>query len=113
MAAIELTISGVLFDKTQRTQQPVVLIGEATYRGLSIDASPPLPETPPDSGNVPAHPIFNPDHPAHPIVIVPPTEPPTDPDQKFQLVPVWSEDAGWSVVIAPVGDDVLLPTPSV
>lgn len=40
MAAVEITISGVLYDKVARTTQPVVLIGEASLTGLSIGGGP-------------------------------------------------------------------------
>lgn len=43
MAAVEVTISGVLFDKINRTTQNVVLIGEATLTGLGIGGGPIIP----------------------------------------------------------------------
>ena len=43
MAAVEVTISGVLYDKVNRTTQPVVLIGEATLTGLGVGGGPIIP----------------------------------------------------------------------
>lgn len=40
MSAVEVTISGVLFDKQNRTVQNVVLIGEATLTGLGVGGGP-------------------------------------------------------------------------
>ena len=40
MSAIEITISGVLYDKLSRTTRPVVLIGEASYTGLGVGGGP-------------------------------------------------------------------------
>jgi hypothetical protein len=40
MAAVEVTISGVLYDKLMRTTRPVVLIGEASLTGLSVGGGP-------------------------------------------------------------------------
>lgn len=47
MAAVEVTISGVLYDKLARTTRPVVLIGEATLTGLGVGGGP----MPPGSGS--------------------------------------------------------------
>jgi len=88
MAAIDITISGVLYDKLARTTRPVTIIGEASYTGLSVGGGPIIPPpviTPPDPPviNPPDPPItvpppgsppviLNPDaHPAHPIAIPP------------------------------------------
>ena len=43
MAAIAITISGVLYDKVARTTRNVVLIGEASYTGLGVGGGPILP----------------------------------------------------------------------
>lgn len=57
MAAVELTITGVLYDKLQRTVQSVVLIGEASYTGLGPGGGPIVPPGQPPGiwggGNVP------------------------------------------------------------
>jgi hypothetical protein len=102
MAAVEVTISGVLYDKLMRTTRPVVLIGEASLTGLSVGGGPmpgspgapshPIAEPPPgiwggpplypDIGGPgpqpgpghPSHPIYYPPTPTHPIVL-PPVEP--------------------------------------
>lgn len=106
MAAVEVTISGVLFDKLARTSRPVVLIGEATLTGLGVGGGPmppgegggqppgiwgpgdPFP-TPPIA-NVPGVPGYRPPgsppgiwpgpgplpHPEHPIVLPPEQVPP-------------------------------------
>ena len=81
MAAIEVTITGMLYDKLARTMQNVVLIGEASLTGLGVGGGPVIP--PPPSGGAPPHPehpIYPGAHPEHPIVNPPqpPTEPPTD-----------------------------------
>lgn len=88
MAAVEVTISGVLYDKLNRTTQNVVLIGEATLTGLGIGGGPIMPgpikppgQIWPDPGPLPhpEHPIAPggpPPHVEHPIVIpVPPNSP--------------------------------------
>lgn len=40
MAAVEVTISGVLYDRVNRTAQNVVLIGEATLSGVGVGGGP-------------------------------------------------------------------------
>lgn len=74
MAAVEVTISGVLYDKYNRTQQNVVLIGEGSLTGLGVGGGPIIPPGQPPSGAHPEHPIFYPPgtgpggaHPSHPI----------------------------------------------
>jgi hypothetical protein len=93
MAAVEITLSGVLYDKLSRTTQQVVLIGDASLTGLGVGGGP----MPPGQGGgqppgiwggpidpYPGHglpgapgtwPGQNPPHPAHPIV-TPPEGPP-------------------------------------
>lgn len=82
MAAVEVTITGVLYDKLARTTQQVVLIGEASLTGLGIGGGPiiPPPTTTPPSPGVPTHPIMLPGmpgwgdpHPSHPIYYPPGT----------------------------------------
>lgn len=103
MAAVEVTITGMLYDKLARTAQNVVLIGEATLTGLGVGGGPmpPGPGKPPGIwggsnepfptppiANVPGVPGYRPPgtiwpdppegiapHPEHPIVI-PPNVPP-------------------------------------
>ena len=115
MAAIEVTISGVLYDKLNRTTQQVVLIGEATYTGLGIGGGPIIPPTqPPIDPNAPrpSHPIMLPGmpgwgddlKPTHPIVLppdsVPPDcKPPTPPNPGDPTTPVPppAGSSGWPV----------------
>lgn len=107
MAAVELTVSGVLYDKHARTVQQVVLIGEASLTGLSVGGGPivgggggPLPPT--GGGERPAFPIAGPGPfppgPGYPPVvgggpIIPPEGPPdmTPPGDK----PPPAGAAGW------------------
>jgi hypothetical protein len=111
MAAVEVTITGMLYDKTMRTSRPVVLIGEASLTGLGVGGGPmpgggaPVdpgygyPEKPVDpgygipEGARPSHPIYYPGaRPEHPIVIPePPTEPPQPPSEPKPPPP----DGGW------------------
>jgi len=111
MAAVELTISGVLYDKIARTTQPVVLIGEASLTGLGIGGGPiGPPQQPPGSPGVPIHPIwgppgFNPPGPGMPPgigggPIIPPDQPPPDltpppPDMAIKPPP---PEGGWAYV---------------
>jgi hypothetical protein len=59
MSAVEVTISGVLYDKFNRTTQQVVLIGEAFLTGLGVGGGPIVP--PPFDPNAP--------RPSHPIML--------------------------------------------
>lgn len=61
MSSAEVTITGVLYDKVNRTSQNVVLIGEASLTGVGVGGGPIIPEGPPP-GIWPS-----PGHPAHPI----------------------------------------------
>jgi hypothetical protein len=79
MAAVEVTITGTLYDKANRTTQQVVLIGEASLSGVGVGGGPIIPPPSsgggyPPSGAHPSHPIYYPDaKPEHPIVLpVPP-----------------------------------------
>lgn len=94
MAAVEVTISGVLYDKYSRTTRPVVLIGEASLTGLGVGGGP-LPggdDKPPViwGGPIdpsPGHPLPGPPpviwgpndpRPTPPIYLPPNTPPPID-----------------------------------
>ena len=105
MAAVEITISGVCYDKLSRTARPVTIIGEATLTGLSVGGGP-MPggggegiwgPTDPFPGyGLPKPPL----HPAHPIVLPPdkpvdpPVDPPTNPpDPAWSWC--WSPQYGW------------------
>jgi hypothetical protein len=106
MSAVEVTISGMLYDRANRTTQNVVLIGEATLTGAGIGGGPiiPGPQPPgiwPSPGH-PAHPIAptppgiwpSPGHPAHPIAPGgPPPEPPPGGGDKPP-----PEEGGWGYV---------------
>jgi hypothetical protein len=59
VSAVEITISGVLYDKLNRTMQQVVLIGEASLTGLGVGGGPIIP--PPTDPNAP--------RPSHPIAL--------------------------------------------
>ena len=69
MAAVEVTISGVLYDKQSRTTRPVVIIGEASLTGLGVGGGP---IQPPDQGEGPPG-IWGPTdpRPSHPIAGIP------------------------------------------
>jgi hypothetical protein len=74
MAAIPISISGVLYDKTARTQQSVYIIGSAQIVGLSVGGGPIIPPdeaSPPEIGGGPIIPPGGgggqPPHPEHPI----------------------------------------------
>lgn len=79
MASVDITISGVLYDKIARTTQPVVLIGEAMLTGVGIGGGPIYPPSGGGGGERPPHvehPIPpRPDHGLPPIVPVPPDAP--------------------------------------
>lgn len=106
MSAVEVTISGILYDRAARTQQSVVLIGEATLTGLGVGGGPIVPEPPvqppgiwPSPGR-PTHPIARPGRPVDPgygvegpIVPPMPEEPPPDGGDKPP-----PEEGGWGFV---------------
>jgi hypothetical protein len=83
MAAAEVTISGILYDKLNRTTQQVVLIGEATLTGLGVGGGP----MPPGQ-----RPPWWPGHPEHPI---PPTVWPNPPQPGGPPLGTWGGDAPW------------------
>ena len=58
MAAVEVTITGMLYDKLARTSQNVVLIGEASLTGLGIGGGPIIPPGQPPGGGGPVDPGF-------------------------------------------------------
>lgn len=116
MAAVEVTISGVIFDKVYRTSRPVVLIGEASLTGLEVGGGPMPPGQggPPSiwpSPGHPAHPIAPggpppsiwPDpgrpHPEHPIALPPAPPEPIQPPIEWKAV--WHPEHGWVVVGIP------------
>ena len=111
MAAIPVTISGVLYDKVNRTTQNVTLIGLQSKSGLTVGGGPIIPETPPE---IPPPDLiiwqdpggYNPNDPNNPW---PPETPPPDEKPPFEVKVVWTEENGWAVVIIPTGEH---PTPS-
>lgn len=123
MAAVEVTISGMLYDKLARTTQNVVLVGEASLTGLGVGGGPIIPPsggggggggggtgiwgptdprpTPPIAGipGLPGGPGQQP-HPEHPWV--PPTPKPPEPVQPpIEWKAVWHPQEGWVVVGIP------------
>jgi hypothetical protein len=62
MAAVEVTITGMLYDRLARTTQNVVLIGEASLTGVGVGGGPILPPQQPPGGSSghPEHPIWGP-----------------------------------------------------
>lgn len=117
MAAVEVTITGVLFDKLARTAQNVVLIGEASLTGVGVGGGPIIPPGAAPPGGAPGFPIFlppgtgwlpgGPSAPGgyppsveHPIVIPPPpTQPPQPPSDVKPPPPEggwgWHPEYGW------------------
>jgi len=114
MSAVEVTITGMLYDKVARTTQNVVLVGEASLTGLSPGH--PLPQPPGGGGEGiwgptdprPQPPIYFPPggrppgiwgptdpRPEQPIYMPkPPTEPPEVPPGTPPNSVVKSADAG-------------------
>jgi len=138
MAAVDVTISGVIYDKTARTMRPVVIMGEASLTGLGVGGgpmppqgpvdpgySPPwaqVPDQPPGQPGVPIHPIwgppgFNPPGPGMPPGIgggpiipdlPPPIDQPPPPADKWSWR--YSDDYGW-VLVPPGGGGKPQPVP--
>jgi hypothetical protein len=115
MSAVEVTISGTLFDKLNRTTQQVVLIGEATLTGVGVGGGPVIPPqqpTPPDpNAPQPSHPIMLPGmpgwgvppgaHPSHPIALPGDPwwpKPPVQPPQPPEVVKPPPPEGGWGWV---------------
>jgi len=126
MAAIEVSISGMLYDKVNRTTQNVLLMGEASLTGLGIGGGPlPGGGGGGGGGGQPPHPAFPiwggpgsgfPDKPGYPPVvgggpIVPPDKPPEPIAPPVEWKAVWHPTDGWIVVgvVKPEGPH---PTPS-
>lgn len=130
MASVEITISGMLYDKLARTTQNVVLVGEAHLTGLSVGGGPIIPPGVPGGGVPPGglphpeHPIFYPPgtlpHPEHPIVLppsqVPPgLQPPTPPAPGSPTTPVPppAGSPGWPVQPIAIPDYMIMWYPGV
>ena len=93
MAGLDVTITGVLYDKITRTGHPVVLIGEATLTGLGVGGGPMPPgEGKPPSDAHPEHPIYWPPgsqpHPEHPIYYPPGTGGGRPPHPEHPIPPI-------------------------
>ena len=107
MAAVPVTISGVLYDKVGRTVQNVTLIGLASLTNVQIGGGPIIPEAP--TGDPPG--IwedpggYNPNNPGQPW---PPDVPPAT-EKPITWKAVWSEETGWIIVGTP---NVPHPAPS-
>ena len=105
MAAVELTFSGVLYDKLSRTTRPVVLIGEASLTGLGVGGGPILPGDPPQiwgptdprpGWGLPSEPpvIWGPNDPRPtPQIHIP--RPPVDPPIDSDAVKPPPDGGGW------------------
>lgn len=107
MAAVPIAISGVLFDKKNKTSQVVELIGELSIVGLHVGGGPIIPADKPidpslgiwhDPGG------YNPANPGEPW---PPDVPPSKPP--FEKITGWTPDEGWFIAFVPTGEHV---TPS-
>lgn len=112
MAEVPVTISGVLYDKLDRTAKPVTLVGELSRTDVGIGGGPIVPpgggeppiiwgppgpwptppiHLPPGGGEPPVIPGLKPEHPivlppntpSHPIVI-----PPDNPEEPPDLI-IW------------------------
>jgi hypothetical protein len=111
MAAIPVVISGVLFDKKNKTSQNVHLVGMGSIAGLSVGGGPmpggePLP--PLDLGIWEDPGGYNPEHPSEPV---PPDKPPEEASVKLKAQ--WDEENGWTVVVVvEPGEGAEVPTPS-
>lgn len=103
MAGVDVTISGVLYDKLNRTSQQVVLIGEGSLTGLGVGGGPmpPGPGKPPiDPPGIWGGPIDpHPDHGLPQPPGRPDQPPPIDPDTPpVTWKPIWTPTEGWVVV---------------
>lgn len=139
MAAVEITISGMLYDKLNRTTQNVVLIGEATLTGLGIGGGPiippgqppgiwgptdprPTPPIPIYPGGTPNPPgIWGPTDPfPTPPIYIPPNVPPSlqppvppNPGDPTTPVPPPAGSPGWPVHPMVVPDYIVVNYPGV
>jgi len=116
MAAVEVTLDGMAYDKLARTSRPVVFIGQAFLTGVGVGGGPmpggggPVdpgygyPERPVDPGyGYPIRPVDpgygvpvgGRPHPEHPIVL-PPDPPPTGPADDNGFIKPPPSDGGWA-----------------
>ena len=100
MAAVEVTISGVLYDKVNRTTSPVVLIGEASLTGLGVGGGPIIPPGQPGKppiiwgGPIDPYPDIGGPGPQPPL---PPGTSPPQPGDPTTPVPPPAGSSGWPV----------------
>lgn len=103
MAAVPVTLSGVLYDKTNKTQQVVTFIGLASITGLGVGGGPI--EPPPDIQPEPPLVIWgggNEPFPTPPIVIPPcPDQPPTSPEKPHEGWNWSFAKSGWYFLYVP------------
>lgn len=107
MGAIPVTIAGRLFDKTNKTEQQVALIGQLSITGLSVGGGPIIPpevKPPEDLGFWQDPGGYNPENPSQPW-----PEPPPGQKPPFEAKVGWTEETGWFVVLVPTGEH---PSPS-
>lgn len=96
MAAVEVTITGMLYDKLNRTTQNVVLIGEASFTGLGVGGGP----MPPGSGSPPS--VWpGPGHPEHPIYWPPSVWPDPRPPASGSPPSIWPGRPTHPIVLPP------------
>jgi hypothetical protein len=121
MAAVGVTISGVLYDVHARTTQNVVLIGDASLTGLSVGGGP-MPGGPGQGGGDKPPGIWGPPSglPTPPIANAPgvgpnpdpPGKPPEPVEPPVHWKAVWAgPQQGW-VVVGVIDPDVSHPVPS-
>jgi len=93
MAAIAVTLNGMLYDKTARTSQPVVFIGMASLTGLGVGGGPIEPAPPEEQPPLVIWGGGNEPFPTPPIVIpIPPDLQPPAPPEGIKPPP---PDGGW------------------
>lgn len=136
MSAVEVTITGILFDKLARTSQNVVLIGEATLTGLGVGGGPIQPPAQPPGGGGQPPGIWpgpgDPDfpgkppggggkppgiwggpidpYPGHPLP-EPPGKPPSPVPPPVSWKAVWHPVDGW-IIVGVIDPSIEHPVPS-
>jgi len=106
MAAVPVSLSGVLYDLYNRTTQRVIFIGDASLTGLGVGGGPIIPDQPAQPPGIwgggnepfPTPPIWWPGFPNPPGGGQPPTmENPPQPGDPPVAVPPPSGSSGWPV----------------
>lgn len=110
MSEVPIQISGVLYDKTARTQRPVVILGNASIFGLGVGGGPIVPPDAPEEPPRGDH-IWgggNEPFPTPPIVIPrPPVDFPNPPSDGLAKPPPpnggwgYSPEYGWGYFPGP------------